>query len=131
MQVVMRSQNVYGVFPYDVYLFSVLQELIANSMDLSLGPLDWICLSAHTYHRDNEAVEKALEWYDVNGTHPEEDEPIRYDLNDAIDIYPQIYQELTPDISTDTTIQWRTDDPVLNGMLQGYKEITGAEAPVT
>lgn len=63
MQVVMRSQAAWGVFPYDVYLFSVLQELIANTMGIRLGNLHWSANSLHVYDREDGMVEKAIHWY--------------------------------------------------------------------
>ena len=60
--VVMRSQSI-GVAPYDLFFFTVLQELVANTMDKDLGRTFWSCNSLHYY--DNEATQRLaeLDWY--------------------------------------------------------------------
>lgn len=58
MAVVMRSQAVLGVMPYDVFLFTVLQELLANQLGCKLGKYEHFCLSAHIYEREAEWVDK-------------------------------------------------------------------------
>lgn len=123
MQVMMRSQSVYGVFPYDLYLFAVLQELIANQLDLELGSLDWSCLSAHYFMREQEQVHEALAYYDEEGVPLEQEEPIKYDLQGAIDVYPQVYEELTGRADGRESFGGNTSDPVINGMIQGHQEI--------
>lgn len=51
MQVVMRSQSL-GVFAYDVFFFTVLQELLANTLQLELGETWWVCNSLHFYEKE-------------------------------------------------------------------------------
>lgn len=63
MQVVMRSQSV-GVMPYDVFLFSTLQELVANSLGMVLGGLHWTCLSLHLYEKEIQRRKAELNWWD-------------------------------------------------------------------
>jgi thymidylate synthase len=61
MQTVMRSQSVWGVFPYDVFLFTTLQELIANELDVKLGWYEHVTLSAHCYDYEVKWIRAALE----------------------------------------------------------------------
>lgn len=92
MQVVMRSQNVWGVMPYDVFLLSVLQELIANTVDVPLGTLHWAMLSCHLYDRDYDAASKVVDWHRtsmaMNLPKPSM-EPIRLRLDEAMVRYPE------------------------------------------
>lgn len=61
MQTVMRSQSLWGVFPYDVFLFTALQELIANELGCALGWYEHVMLSAHVYDHELRFVKPALE----------------------------------------------------------------------
>ncbi len=45
----MRSQALLTIFPYDVFLFTMLAEAVARLLDLDLGPYRHICNSAHVY----------------------------------------------------------------------------------
>lgn len=64
MQVVMRSQSL-TIMPYDVFLFATMQELVANTLGLELGELQWTALSLHAYFRREHAVhESTLAWYE-------------------------------------------------------------------
>lgn len=45
----MRSQALLSIFPYDVFLFTMLQEAAARLLDIDLGPYLHICNSAHAY----------------------------------------------------------------------------------
>lgn len=64
MHVVMRSQAANGVFPYDVFLLTVYQELVANELGWRLGEYHHHCLSAHVFERELAQVEDSLLWYD-------------------------------------------------------------------
>lgn len=61
MDVVMRSQSVCGVLPYDVFLFTTLQELIANELNVGLGKYNHFMLSAHYYTREQDMVDACIE----------------------------------------------------------------------
>lgn len=61
-QVVMRSNSV-GVLPYDLFLFSVLHELVANELNLICGPMHWLALSMHVYERELEQRKAEYDWY--------------------------------------------------------------------
>lgn len=117
MEVVMRSQSAWGVFPYDVYLFSVLQELIANELRIGLGSLLWHCISLHVYEREMEAILKGLA--SLDSYHAEEMRPIRRTLGDAESRWPQLFQDLT--FPGDNGIPFHRDtmDPVELQMLLG------------
>lgn len=52
MQAIFRSNAVIGVLPYDIFLMTTLQELIANELDIELGAYEHTMLSAHVYERE-------------------------------------------------------------------------------
>lgn len=54
----MRSQSALTVMPYDVFLFSMLQETVAVSLGLKLGPYFHICGSMHYYDDETESLQK-------------------------------------------------------------------------
>ncbi len=56
MQVVMRSNAVIGVLPYDIFGFTVIQELVANELGVRLGAYEHVMLSAHIYEYELEAA---------------------------------------------------------------------------
>jgi thymidylate synthase len=60
MQAVMRSQSVWGVMPYDVFLLTVLQELIANTIGVELGWYEHTMLNGHFYQREEADIHGAL-----------------------------------------------------------------------
>jgi len=49
MVVHMRSQSLVGVLPYDLFLFTLLQESVALQLDVDLGEYQHICNSLHVY----------------------------------------------------------------------------------
>lgn len=66
MSVVMRSQSV-SILPYDLFLFSTLQELLAHSLGLQLGHLTWHAVSLHVYlKREYTTNRSAADWYSEN-----------------------------------------------------------------
>jgi hypothetical protein len=52
----MRSQALLSIFPYDIFLFTMIQEAVANLLGLGLGSYYHICNSLHIY--DEEAVKE-------------------------------------------------------------------------
>lgn len=126
MQVIMRSQNAWGVFPYDVYLMSVVHELVANSLGIKLGPLSWHCMSLHLYERDwlkareyitaEKARRGGMQWV--------EDRQIDYDLESAMQVYPGIFRELTGIDPTGIPYSPVPGDPVVLEMTQGKPQVT-------
>lgn len=68
MQTVMRSQSVVGVFPYDVFLFTYFQELLANELEVELGRYEHVMLSAHIYERELDFANKIVEEWDRGDT---------------------------------------------------------------
>jgi len=48
----MRSQDLWLGFPYDVFNFTLLQEVIASSLGLELGPYTHITSALHLYESD-------------------------------------------------------------------------------
>ena len=53
----MRSNDVYFGFPHDIFCFTMIQEIIAQSIDAKLGTYTHIVGSLHMYDRDREAME--------------------------------------------------------------------------
>ncbi len=60
----MRSQNAFRLFPYDVFLFTMLQEyvkaVLESKLELELGNYYHFCGSCHFYENDRELVDKVL-----------------------------------------------------------------------
>lgn len=50
----MRSNDLFIGLPYDVFLFTVFQELMANELNMEIGIYTHIVNSMHIYHRDLE-----------------------------------------------------------------------------
>lgn len=52
----MRSQSLYSVFPYDIFLFTFLHEFLAQLLSLPLGKFYYHCKSLHVYEEEMESV---------------------------------------------------------------------------
>ncbi|MBA5248668.1 MAG: hypothetical protein FE834_03915 [Gammaproteobacteria bacterium] len=50
----MRSQSVIMVFPYDLFLFTILQEFFTLQLNVELGKLHYYCDSFHYYLNEEE-----------------------------------------------------------------------------
>jgi hypothetical protein len=118
MQVIMRSQAAFGVFPYDLFLFSVLQELIANELDVGVGFYRHHCMSSHIYAREIEQAKRALEaWLNGSQSHSEPMAPIGKTLTEATDTWPSFMDAVMRGDTPEPT------DPIEQMMLDGAKEI--------
>lgn len=56
----MRSQSAFGVLPYDVFLFTMLQEAVATQLNLPLGRYIHLCTSLHIYLDEEAQVSRFL-----------------------------------------------------------------------
>lgn len=56
----MRSQSAIGVMPYDLFLFTMLQESIAAKLGLEMGAYYHFCGSLHYYDDEGESVTRYL-----------------------------------------------------------------------
>ena len=56
--VVMRSNDIWFGFPYDVAFFTELQKYVANRLGVSYGEYTHFAISLHMYERDVEALKK-------------------------------------------------------------------------
>jgi thymidylate synthase len=56
----MRSQSAAMVLPYDVFVFTFLQEVLAVELGLTLGTYHHVCGSLHYYLDEQELVHKVL-----------------------------------------------------------------------
>jgi thymidylate synthase len=112
MQVVMRSQALFGVMPYDIFLFTVLQELIANEMKLPLGWYEHHMMSAHIYEREMDAAKEAAHRKPWKGS-PQD--PIPYTLNEARNEYPRAFDlAMKDELKIDNSR--RLEDPLIKMM---------------
>lgn len=57
----MRSQDVPNVLPYDVFIFTLIQEYIARSTSKELGTYYHVAGSFHYYIRDEERISSIIE----------------------------------------------------------------------
>lgn len=55
----MRSQSAVMVFPYDIFLFSMIQELLSMFLNLPLGRFVYLCNSFH-YYMDEETLAREI-----------------------------------------------------------------------
>lgn len=62
----MRSNDAYIGLPHDVFAFTMLQEIVARSLDLEVGEYKHCAGSLHLYEEDLEAAKKYLDegWQD-------------------------------------------------------------------
>lgn len=58
----MRSQSAAFVMPYDIFLMTMLHELIANELDVELGYYQHFCGSIHFFEREMDIVNEMLDW---------------------------------------------------------------------
>lgn len=126
MNVVMRSQAVWGVFPYDVYLLSVMHELVANDLEAELGEFIWTVQSMHVFEREIPFITKLFKADPPASLHGLDD-PIRLTLDNAKVQYPMVLQMAMSGHPIDTYGLGLQDDPVVNGMIEGAAQIRRAE----
>jgi len=76
--VYMRSNDVWLGWPYDVVMFTVLQEAMATDLGLELGQYTHVDGSLHLYDTNREQVEALIHssWRAAAATAPPPDEPI-------------------------------------------------------
>lgn len=58
---VMRSQSAALLLPYDVYLYTMLQELIASDLGIGVGPYHHFAGSLHFYEDESQLVRRILD----------------------------------------------------------------------
>ena len=64
----MRSQSAALLLPYDVFLFSMLQEVVANELGVGLGTYHHFCGSLHYYDDEARLVQDILGECNSNST---------------------------------------------------------------
>jgi len=145
MHVVMRSQSV-TILPYDVFLFSTLQELVANSLQMKLGVLTWHAMSLHAYFKREWATNRAsYEWYLAN-THregairaetyrsfQEEMQPVNLTLEEAKAAWPPAMDACAASPLGPSSISNDRGCPIVELMVSGALrtwDIGAAQAPV-
>lgn len=67
MHVYMRSNDIFWGTPYDVYNFTNLQQVIANTLGISVGKYYHTATSLHMYARDYDKVELVMEQCEPRG----------------------------------------------------------------
>jgi hypothetical protein len=66
----MRSQSAAFVQPYDVFLMTMLQELMANELGVELGTYQHICNSYHYFTNEEEMVDNIINSVDYTPEMP-------------------------------------------------------------
>lgn len=110
MQTVMRSQSLWGVFPYDVFLMTTLQELIANELKVPLGWYEHTMLSAHVYDHELKWISHAINRKDVD---PIPMQPIRRGLSSAADAWGRTLDMCNGDAPWDEALVQSEMDPIV------------------
>lgn len=128
MEVVMRSQSAWAVFPYDLYLFTVLQELIANELGLGLGVTHWMAVNAHVYVTEEHWAKRGVKAYEEDREAGGEWEarvhgPISLTLGEAMVAYPEMMDKFHRDDSGFEI----PDDPVIREMERGAALVRHAD----
>lgn len=124
MQVVMRSNAVIGVLPYDIFLLTCFQELIANELGVGLGNYEHTMLSAHVYDREAEAVEAINRWSMTSSIAYAMD-PLPYTWSEAREVYA-----LALECSTRGKEFTGHSDPLIDMMLEDAQKILAERSAV-
>lgn len=66
MTTIMRSNDAWLGFPYDVFQFTQLQMTIANTLGVNYGAYRHIALSFHIYEENLQNAHKLINYYDEN-----------------------------------------------------------------
>jgi thymidylate synthase len=61
MLTTMRSNDAYLGLPHDIFCFTMLQELVARTLGVALGPYTHFVGSLHLYEKDREETQQYLE----------------------------------------------------------------------
>jgi len=69
----MRSQSACMVMPYDLFLFTFLQEIVAVELGVKVGPYFHLSGSFHYYLDEEHLVERILSAHDENSPRPTPD----------------------------------------------------------
>ena len=56
----MRSNDAYIGLPHDVFAFTMIQEIVARSLNVEVGPYKHLVGSLHLYEKDRKAAERFL-----------------------------------------------------------------------
>ena len=56
MMTTMRSNDIYLGFPYDVFVFTMIQRYVAGAIDMEVGPYHHHVGSMHLYDTNSEAA---------------------------------------------------------------------------
>lgn len=59
--IIMRSNNAKFLFPYNIFEFSLLSEVIANEVGVEIGELHFQAVSMHLYEEDFEKAQKIVD----------------------------------------------------------------------
>jgi thymidylate synthase len=59
--IIMRSNNASFLFPYNIFEFSLLSEVIANEVDVEMGEIHFQAVSMHLYENNFEKASKIIE----------------------------------------------------------------------
>jgi thymidylate synthase len=68
--IIMRSNNAYGLLPYNLFEFSLLAEVVASEVGISLGSLTHFAASMHIYDTDYDKAEAVVKNRSTNGQSP-------------------------------------------------------------
>lgn len=64
--IIMRSNNASFLFPYNIFEFSLLSEVIANEVGVKMGELHFQAVSMHLYEKDFEKAQKVIDENEFN-----------------------------------------------------------------
>ena len=58
---IMRSNNAYSLLPFNIFFFTLLQEIVARELDLELGSYTHFAASMHYFQKDVNRIESTLQ----------------------------------------------------------------------
>lgn len=93
----MRSQDATHVLPYDVFIFTMLQEYVASLLERDLGDYVHFSGSLHLYERDRRFVKKII---DSNESFGESMPPMpRFGVEESLEMLKRFEERIRTDVT--------------------------------
>jgi thymidylate synthase len=102
---IMRSNDVWFGFPYDVAFFTELQRYIASRLNIRVGTYTHFVVSMHLYDKDYDAIQKIVQ--------NRESECYEYDSKLLYEYSRYMADEIIKDIMRDRDAKWIKDHTML------------------
>ncbi|MFA6245587.1 MAG: thymidylate synthase [Mucilaginibacter sp.] len=97
----MRSQSAAMVFPYDIFLFTMLHEFFSQQLNIPIGRFHYYCNSFHYYKEEEELVKRIVKEGFYNKSMPSMDSTTFEVINDLIQIERQMRESFNGESAFD------------------------------